>query len=52
VVIDLYIRGVHIGSVVRSTGTVYAYAPDGAPLGQLADLDAAVAMLNARRCAA
>lgn len=52
VVIDLYVRGVHIGSVVRSTGCVYCYDPNGAPIGQFADLDAAASALNARRIAA
>lgn len=52
VVIDLYVRGVLIGSVVRSTGSVYAYTVDGVPLGQFGDLDAAVSALNSRRIAA
>jgi len=52
VYLDLYAKGVLLGSVVRSTGTVYAYLPDGRSLGQFADLDAAAAALARQKAAA
>lgn len=47
--IDLYQGGIHIGSVVRSSGgSCYCYLPDGSPLGQVASLDAAAMALAER----
>ncbi|MFC6792947.1 hypothetical protein ACFQE0_27355 [Methylobacterium komagatae] len=46
--IDLYQDGILIGSVVRCTGGCYVYTPEGTPLGQMANLDAAALALAER----
>lgn len=45
--LDLFIKGVCIGSVIRGVGTVYAYSPAGAEVGQFASTDAAAIALAA-----
>ncbi len=48
-VIEIIADGIRIGTVTRcGPGTVIVRMPDGEPLGQLADIDAAVRALTAR----
>lgn len=46
--LDLSVGGVSIGRVRRSGSIVYAWAPDGSPIGQFHDLDAAARGLARR----
>lgn len=48
-ILDLFHAGECIGSVVRSVGNAFAYAPTGVAVGQLADSDAAAAALARRQ---
>ena len=46
--LDLHLGGVLIGSVVRCRNGCFAYTPDGQPVGEFADIDAAAFALAAR----
>ena len=46
--LQLWRDGVFLGSIVRSAGSVFAYDPDGRPIGTFSDSDAAAAALLLR----
>lgn len=46
--LELFQAGILIGSVIRGLRGCYAYSPDGQPVGEFADIDAAAHALVAR----
>ncbi|MBY0256119.1 hypothetical protein [Methylobacterium sp.] len=46
--IQVFFRGVLIGTALRSGGTIYVRSAEGAPIGAVADFDAAAALLMRR----